>query len=111
MNKILDYMNKIKNNIYECLDDLKDINEPVYNKVIFQDIIIKSLFNHFKDMTKNIDNLNETIMVLSKNLENEINENKNKNETIELLQFKFIESKIKIKELNKKIKSINSILT
>ena len=46
-------------------------------------------------------------MVLSGHLKKELEENKYKNDKIELLQFKYIESKIKIKELKKKIKSMN----
>ena len=106
MNNLLDDMSKLKNDIYNCLDDLKDNTEPIYNvydKIIFQDTIIKGLFIHFKELTTTIDNLNETIVVLSKSLVNEINENKLKNEKIELLQFKVVESRVKIKELNKKI--------
>tara|TARA_B100001029_G_C14755431_1_gene283065 strand:- start:209 stop:532 length:324 start_codon:yes stop_codon:yes gene_type:complete len=107
MNNILDDMDKLKTDIYSCLEDLEQINDPVYNKMIFQDIIIKGLFSHFKDLTKNIDNLNKTIMVLSRHLKKELEDNKYKNDKIELLQFKYIESKIKIKELKKKIKSMN----
>ena len=111
MNNLLDDMIKLKNDIYNCLDDLKETTEPIYNdKIIFQDTIIKGLFIHFKELTTTIDNLNETIVVLSKSLVNEINENKLKTEKIELLQFKVIESRVKIKELNKKIKYINNVL-
>ena len=79
MSDLLDDMNKLKTDIYECLDDLSEINDSsynVYNKVIYQDMIIKGLFSHFKELTKTIDNLNKTIVVLSKNLANEIDENK-----------------------------------
>ena len=66
-------------------------------------------FSEYEDI-KTINNLNDTIRVLSNNLNSEIRISEAKNGKIELLHFKFIESRIKVKELKKHLASIKSIV-
>ena len=66
--------------------------------------------NNIRDLTKTINNLNDTVRELSRNLDSEIRISEAKNGKIELLHFKFIESRIKVKELKKHLASIKSIV-
>lgn len=114
MSDLLDDMNDLKKNIKMCVEDAREMNNPINNiydtKEEFQEIIIKGMLNNIRDLTKTVNNLNDTIRVLSNNLHSEIRISEEKNSKIELLHFKFIESKIKIKELKKQLASIKSIV-
>ena len=115
MSDLLDDMDDLKKNIKMCVEDAREINNPINdfydNKEEFQEIIIKGLLNNIRDLTKTINNLNDTVRELSRNLDNEIRISEAKNGKIELLHFKFIESRIKVKELKKQLASIKSIVT
>ena len=114
MSDLLDEMDDFKKNIKMCVEDVREINNPINdiydNKEEFQEIIIKGLLNNIRDLTKTINNLNETIRELSRNLDSEIRISEAKNGKIELLHFKYVESRIKVKELRKQLASIKSIV-
>ena len=114
MNDLLDDMDDFKKNIKMCVEDVREMNNPINdiydNKEEFQEIIIKGLLNNIRELIKTINNLNDTIRELSRNLDNEIRVSEAKNGKIELLHFKYVESRIKVKELKKQLASIKSIV-